>query len=105
ARRHVRVRSDMAEEFGHEALAELHHFVVALALGIKIRAALAAAHGERGQGILQYLLEGKEFQNAQVYGRMEAESALIGSDGAVHLDAESAIYLDVALIVDPGDAK
>jgi hypothetical protein len=36
---------------------------------------------------------------------MEAESALIRADGAAHLNAESAIHLDVALIVDPGDAK
>src|SRR5437762_5227634 len=32
---------------------------------------------------------------------MEAQSALVGADGAVHLDAESAVDLDVALVIEP----
>jgi len=36
---------------------------------------------------------------------MEAEPAFVGPDGAVHLDAEPAVYLDLALIVDPGDPE
>src|ERR1019366_6506286 len=58
AGRNVGVRANVAAQFGHEALAEAHHFVVALALGIEIGAALAAAHGQRGQRVLEDLLEG-----------------------------------------------
>ncbi|MNF78093.1 hypothetical protein D3C84_602610 [compost metagenome] len=36
---------------------------------------------------------------------METQAALVRADGAVHLDAESAIDLDLALIVDPRYAK
>src|SRR6266446_8183563 len=36
---------------------------------------------------------------------MEAEAAFIRTDSAVHLDAESAIDLGFALVVEPGDAK
>src|ERR1700681_4230516 len=61
ARRNVRVRSDVPRQFGHEALAEAHHFVVALALGIEIAPALAAAHGQRGERILEDLFERQEF--------------------------------------------
>ena len=45
---HISIRTDMAEEFGHETLAKPHDFVVTLALGVEIRAAFAAAHGESG---------------------------------------------------------
>ena len=36
---------------------------------------------------------------------MEAQAALVGADGAVHLDAEAAIDLDIALVVKPGHAE
>ena len=101
----VGVGADVAAEFGHEALAEAHDFVVALALGIEIRSALAAAHGQRRQRILEDLLEGEELQDAEVDRGMEAQAALVGADGAVHLDAEAAIDLDVPLIVKPGNAE
>src|SRR5208337_559772 len=51
----VGVGTDVAAEFGHEALAEAHDFVVTLALGIEVRTALAAAHGKRGERVLEYL--------------------------------------------------
>jgi hypothetical protein len=44
ARRNVGVWAYVAEQFGHEALAETHHFGVALALGVEIRPAFAATH-------------------------------------------------------------
>ena len=103
--RHVGVRSDVALQFGHEALAEPHDFVVALSFGIEIRSALAAAHGQRGQRILEDLFEGQEFQDAEVDAGMEAQSALVGADGAVHLDAESTVNLNVALVIEPRHAE
>ena len=36
---------------------------------------------------------------------MEAQSALVGADGAVHLDAESTVDLNVALVVEPRHAE
>ena len=36
---------------------------------------------------------------------MEAQAALVGADGAVHLDAEAAVDLDLAAVVDPGHAE
>ena len=105
AGRNVGVRADVALQFGHEALAEPHHLVVALALGIEVRSALAAAHGQRGQRVLEDLLERQELQDAQVDAGMEAQPALVRADGAVHLDAEAAVDLDVALVVDPRHAE
>ena len=92
-------------QFVHERLAEPHHFVVALALGIEIGAALAAAHRERRQAVLEHLLEGQELQHAEVDRRMEPQAALVGADGAVHLDAEAAVDLHLAAVVDPRHAE
>ena len=98
-------RADVPLQLGHERLAEPHHFVVALALGVEVRAALAAAHGQRGQRVLEDLLEGQELQDAQVHGGMEPQAALVRADGAVHLDAEATVDLDLAVVVDPGHAE
>jgi hypothetical protein len=69
-------------------------FAVGLALGVEVATALAAAHGERREAVLEGLLEAEELQDAQVHGRVEAEAALVGADGAVELDAEAAVHLD-----------
>src|SRR6185369_8962057 len=105
AGRNVRVRTDVALQFGHKALAEAHHFRVTLALRIEIGSALAAAHGQRGQRILEYLLECQELQNAEIDRRMEPETALVRTDSAVHLDAEAAIDLDIAMVIEPRNAE
>ena len=102
---HVGVGPDVAEELGHEGLAEAHDLVVALALGVEVGAALAAAHGQRGERVLEDLLEGQELQDAEVDRGVEAQPALVGADRAVHLDAEAAVHADLALVVDPGDAE
>ena len=53
----VNVRTDVAVKGRHEALAETHDFRVALALGIEVRAALGAADGLAGQGVLESLFK------------------------------------------------
>ena len=53
--RYVRVSADVSVELGHEALAESHNFSVGFALGIEVGAALAAADGKAGQGVLEDL--------------------------------------------------
>ena len=92
-------------QFGHEALAETHDFVIALAFGIEVRSAFAAAHGQRGQRVLEYLFKCQELQNSQRHRRMEAQATLVRADRAIHLDAEAAIDLDLSLIIEPRNAE
>src|SRR3546814_4718363 len=49
ARGDVDVGADVAIEFGHEALAKAHDLAHALALGVEVRPALAAAHRQAGR--------------------------------------------------------
>ena len=102
---YVGVCADMSVKLSHEALAECHDFAVGFALGIEIGAALAAADGEAGQGILEDLLEAEELDDAQVYGRVEAKAALVRSDRAVELDTETVVDLNLTLVIDPRNAE
>src|SRR6185503_6150532 len=88
-RRHVGVGPDVPPQLGHERLAEAHHLAVGLALGVEVAAALAAAHGQRRQAVLEHLLEGEELQDAEVDAGVEAQPALVRTEGAAHLDAEA----------------
>ena len=105
AGRHVDISSDMAIKLGHEGLAEAHHFVIRLALGIESGAALAAAHGKAGEAVLEGLLEGQEFQHAFGDGGMEPDAALVRPDGIVVLHAPAALHADIAFVVFPADAE
>jgi len=95
----------VAVQFSHEALTETHDFAVALAFGIKVGTALGTAHGQGGQAVLEDLLETEELDDAQVDGGVQAQSALVGSDGGAVLDAETAVNLDLALVIHPRDAE
>ena len=97
--------ADVAVKLRHEALAEAHDLAVGLALGVKVRAALAAAHGERGEGVLEDLLEAEELHDGEVDGRVEAQTALVGADRGIVLDAEAAVDVGHAVVVDPGDTE
>ena len=101
----VRIRTDVALKLRHEALAEAHHFIVAFALGVEVGAALAAAHGKSGEGVFENLFKAQEFEDAQIHAGMEAEAALVRSDGAVEFHAVSAVHLDLPLVVDPRHAE
>jgi hypothetical protein len=103
--RDVGVLSDVALQFGHERLAELHHFVVRAALGVEIRTALAAAHGQRRQAVLEGLFEGEELQDRQVDRRVEADAALVGANRHAVLDAVATVDLHRAVVVHPGHAE
>ena len=105
ASRNVGVGADVLHELGHEALAEAHDLHVGLALRVEVRTALAAAHGQRGEAVLEHLLEAQELEDAQVDGRMQANAALVRADGAVELDAEAAVHLDLAFVVYPRNAE
>ena len=103
--RRIDHRADVAIELRHEALAEAHDLVVALALRVEIRAALGAADGKPRQRVLERLLESEELQNGERHARMETQAALVGADGAVRLHAVAAVDLNLALVVLPRHAE
>ncbi len=105
AGRHVRVRTQVAVQFDHQSLAETHDFGVGLAFGVEVGAALAAAHGQRRQRVLEGLLEGQKFQDGEVHRGVKPHAALVGADGRAVLNAEAAIDLDLAGVVHPADAE
>ena len=102
---HVGVGADVALQLGHEGLTETHDLVVALALGIKVGAALAAAHGQAGQGVLEDLLKAQELDDGQVDGGVEAQAALGGADGGGELHPVAPVHLNLAVVVHPGDTE
>ncbi len=95
----------MAVELVHEGLAEAHDLTVGFALGIEVGSALAAAHGEAGERVLEYLLKTQELDDRCVDRGMESDSALVGTDRRVELAAVSAVHLDLAFVVDPRDSE
>ena len=76
-----------------------------LPLGLKLDAALAAAHRQAGQRILEGLLEGEELEHAFGDAGVKADAALVGADGIVVLDPPAALDADVALVVLPAHAE
>ena len=57
----------MAVKLVHESLTETHHLSIALAAGREVGAALASAHGQSGERVLESLLESKEFEDAEIH--------------------------------------
>ena len=102
---HVGVGADVAVQLGHKALAETHDLGIRLAVGVKVSAALAAAHGQAGQAVLEALLKAQELQDRQVDRGVETQAALVGTDGRVELDAVAAVDLDLASVIDPGHTE
>ena len=105
AGRDVLVGADTLPELQHEGLAETHDLGVGLALGIEIAAALGTAHREGREGVLEGLLEAEELQHGGSHGAVEAQAALVGTDGAVELDAVAGVGLDLALVIGPRHAE
>ena len=99
--RDVTVLANVAPEFHHEGLAKSHHFSVGFALRVEIGTAFAATHGQSGQRILEDLLEGEELQNGRVDAGVETKAAFVRADGAVELNSETTVHLDVAAVVNP----
>ena len=105
ARRHIRVGANVAEQLGHKRLAKTHDLGVGFPLWIEVRAALAAAHRQPRERILKHLFKCEELDDAGGDGGMKTQAAFIRSKGAVHLDAKTTVHLDLALVVDPWNAK
>ena len=102
---HVHVLTDVAIELGHHRFTEAHHFAIRLPFRIEIGSALRAAHRQAGQAVLEDLLEPEELQDRKRDRGMETQAAFVGPDGVVELHTVGAVDLDVAAVVDPGDAK
>ena len=105
AGRHVRVLADVTVELGHEALAEAHDLLVRASLGVEVGAALAATDRHLGEGVLEHLLEPEELHDPEVHGWMEAQAALVRAEGAVELDPEAPVDVDLTGVVLPRDPE
>ena len=97
--------ADMTAELGHEALAEIHDFLIGLAFGIEVGTALTAAHGKAREAVFEGLLKAEELHDGKVNIALETETALVGSDRAVELNAEATVYLNFAVTVGPRYAE
>ena len=102
---HVNVGANVTIQFGHKGLAETHDLSVGLAGGIEVGTALGTADGQGGQSILKGLLKAKEFDHGQSHVGLEAQTALVGADGAVVLHAVAAVDLPLAVVVHPGHTE
>lgn len=69
----------MSIQLRHKALTKSHNLRVRFALRIEVRAALRAAHLERGERVLEDLLEAEELENREVHGWVETDTALVRS--------------------------
>ena len=58
-----------------------------------------------GQSILEDLLEAQELEDRQVDGGVEAETALVRTEGRVELNAVALVDLALALVVLPDNAE
>ena len=105
ARRGIRELTDVTVELGHKALAEAHDLLLALAFGVKVGTALAAAHGKGGERVLQDLLEAQKLDNGKIHAGMEAKPAFIRTDGTVILYPVAAVNMDFSVIVNPGNTE
>ena len=103
--RHINRCTDMAVEFTHEFLAEIHHFPFTFALGVKVGTALGAAHGQGGKTVFKNLLKPEKLQDAQVDRRVKTQAALVRSDRAVELDPEPGVDLDFSPVIYPRNLK
>ena len=95
----------MPLEFSHETLAETHDFGVGTSSRTEIRTTLSPTHGESGEAVFECLFESEEFHDGKVDAFVEADTSLVGTDGAVHLDAVATVDVDFAAVVRPGDTE
>src|SRR5437016_4609619 len=99
------MRTDVAEQLGHERLAKPHDLPVGFPLRIKIRATFAAAHRETRQRILKHLFECQELDDAGTDGWMKTQPTFVRAERAIHLHAKATVHLDLSFVVDPRNPK
>ena len=76
-----------------------------LPLGSKSEPPLPPPIGSVVSAFLNTCSNARNFSMPEVDRRVEPQAALVRADRAVHLDAEAAVDLDLAAVVDPGDAE
>ena len=65
--RNINVCSNIFVKLCNKALAECHDLSVGFTLRIKVRTTFTTTDWKSGQGILEYLLKSKEFDNSDIY--------------------------------------
>ena len=98
---HVGLGTNVTPQLGHKGLAETHNLCIGFTLGVEVRTTLCTTHRECGEGILEALLEAEELQDAGVYAGMETQTALIGADCVIELEAVACIHLHLTLVINP----
>src|SRR3546814_6002013 len=93
----------MAVQFRHEGLAEAHDLAIRTAARVEIGPALAATDRQPGQRVLEDLFKTQELDDAEVDRGMESDSPFVGSKRGIELHPESAVDLDLTIVIDPGD--
>lgn len=73
--------------------------------GVEVRATLAGPDALAGERVLEDLLEAQELDDRQIDGRVEAQAALVGAEGAGEFHAVAAVDLNPAPVVDPGNPE
>ena len=101
----ITVLANVFRQLSHEGDTEAANFVVTLALRVEVGSTLTSTHVKSGESILEDLLKAKELENGQVDRRVQTQTALVRTQGRVELDAETAVDLDLALVVLPDDAE
>ena len=102
---HVAVGTEVLPQAEHEGLAEAHDFTVALATGREVATAFTAAHRQGGEGVFECLFKAEEFEDREVHGSVEADTAFVRANGVVELHAIADVVLYFAFVVDPGYAE
>jgi len=97
--------TNVLAELPHERYAELADLVVGLALGVEVASSLGTAHVQAGKGILEDLLEAQELEDGQVDGGVQSETALVGTEGRVELNAVALVDVADALVIFPDNAE
>ena len=79
--------------------------MITLALRIKVRATLAAAHRQASKRVLKRLLKSEEFEHAFGDTRVKADAAFIGPDGVVVLHPPATVNPNIVIVILPADTK
>ena len=95
----------VAVQLGHERLAEAHHLTIRVASRIEVGATLTTADRHSGERVLEHLIEAQELHDREVDRGVEAQTALIGAEGAIELNPKPAVDLDRAAIIGPDHAE
>jgi hypothetical protein len=103
--RDIGIRTNMPLQLCHERIAEPPNLTVRFAFGVKVGSALAAAHAQAGECILEGLLETEELEDRQVHGGVQAQSAFVRPQRRVELNAVPDVDVRVAGVIFPDDTE